>query len=400
MGRYFIYEGNMERLTKKIQKIEKKCAKYNLHFHFEEVGCEFRKMKQEDGTTVTSKFIEVEVEGLMKHESWEFVAKIDHYRDGNIIRQFKTDIEVPARYRHTAPVCEHCNTTRGRKFTYLVHNIDTDEWRQVGSSCLAEFTMGLDAEYVAKYISLFDDLMQFEGPGEGIPFHPYYELQTFLQYAKECVNKYGYVSSSTAEYEGDTSTKQRTMDFFYSIEQGEKDKYVMEEAYKVNFNAHQPEIKKYVEDAITWIRSLTEEDVKDNSFLFNLKIACSQDYFEMRNAGFLVSLMPTYYRHLAKLEYEEKQRKERDTNPSRYQGEIGKRIEFKPKSITCVCSNDTVYGMSYLYRILDNDDNIYMWSTGNVIDEEKEIQTIRGTVKSHSDYKGVQQTFLTRCKIA
>lgn len=400
MGRYFIYEENMERLVKKIKRIENKCAKYNLHFHFEEVGCEYREMKQEDGTTVTAKFIEVEVEGLMKHESWEFVAKLDHFAEGNIIRQFKTDIDVPERYRHTDPVCEHCNTSRGRKFTYLVHNTETDEWKQVGSSCLAEFTSGLDAEYVAKYISLFDELINFESPARGIGYHPYYSLKTFLQYAKETVNKFGYASVATVEVEGGITTKDRTKQFYFTLELGDYDEDVKKEAEEVGFDAHRPEIEEYVDNAIAWVRSLTDEDIKNNSFLFNLKIACSEDYFEMRNAGFIVSLMPTYYRHLANIEYQERKKKELEENPSRYQGEIGKRIEFKPAKITCVCSTDTMYGYSYLYQILDEAGNVYMWSTGTVLEEDKEFNFIRGTVKSHSDYRGVQQTFLTRCRVA
>lgn len=402
MARYFIYEGNIERLEKKIAIIERKCAKYNLHFHYEQVGEEFHEVEV-DGEKVNARFVEVEIEGLMKHQDWEFIAKVDHYEEGNIIRQFKTDIEVPSRYRHTDPICEHCNTHRGRKFTYLVHNTSTDEWKQVGSSCLKEFTMGLDAEDVARYISFFDTVIEFEGCYGGSSYTPYYDLKEFLCYAKETVNKFGYVSATKAEEDGDISTRVRTWNFYNTLGRGSRQmgsKTVIEEAERIGFDATTEEISTWVDGAINWIRNIDIEELEGNSYLFNLHLACSKDYFEYRNSGFIVSLMPTYYRHLADIEYKERKAREAKMNSSRYQGEVGQRISFKPASINCVCSNDSFYGISFLYRILDEAGNVFMWSTGSVIESDKDFQKITGTVKSHSEYNGTQQTFLTRCRIA
>lgn len=41
-----------------------------------------------------------------------------------------------------------------------------------------------------------------------------------------------------------------------------------------------------------------------------------------------------------------------------------------------------------------------MWWSSSGVDQDKEIESITGTVKSHEEYKGVKQTFLTRCRIA
>ena len=403
MGRYFIYEGNLEKLEKKIGFIERKCSKYGLHFTYEKVGEEIRVQKDKNDEDIEVKFIEIEVDGIMKHNNWEFIAKVDHYSEGNIVRQFNTDIEVPERYRHTEPICEHCQTSRRRKFTYLVHNTETDEWKQVGASCLKEFTFGLDAEDVARYISLFDYIIEGgEGCYTGITWERHYSLEQYLCYVKETVEKLGYVSNSDAYYDyGKQSTSSEAFDFYlYNTSSYFKatNKHIGERMEEINFgDAERDENLEYVKSAIEWIRS---EQVKESDgYMFNLRIACLDDYFPGRNMGLVASLMPTYYRHLKKIAYEEKKKKEIQTSKSKFVGNVKDRITFHAVSIECVYSSDSLYGMNYLYKITDSDENVYMWSTGKVLDTDKEVD-ITGTIKNHQEYRGIKQTVLTRCKIA
>lgn len=400
MARYFVYEGNMEKLEKKLKTIENKCAKYDVYFRFEIVGHEFREIKDENKNVITVKYIEVEVEGNLRHENWEFIGTIDHHRIGNIIRQFNTSVEVPDRYRHTDPICEHCNTRRSRKFTYLVHNTETDEWKQVGRSCLKEFTKGLDAEAAAYMEQWFHNLEDADGCFTGISYDPRYSLKDILCYAKECVTKFGYVSTSDedVQYGDKHSTKEQTWKFYRALELGgmftEADR---KEAEYYGIDAMTDENKQYVDDAIAWIRSNTEED----GYMFNLRVACDEDYIPFRNLGLAVSLMPTYYRHLKNLEYEEKKKKaaELESQSSQYQGTKGQRLTVKIESAECVCSFDGFYGMTYMYKFIDAAGNIYMWSTGKSLETDK-ITSITGTVKNHDEYRGVKQTHLTRCKVA
>lgn len=403
MARYFIYEGNLDRLEKKIKRIENKCIKYNVHFHYEKVGQEFREIKTADDECITAKFIEIDIEGVMKHQDWEFIATVDHYETGNIIRQYNTEIQVPERYYHTEAICEHCNTRRRRKFTYLVHNTATDEWKQVGHSCLNEFTNGLDAEYVAKYLSLFDYIVKGEAPFPGVSIERYHNLETYLCYVKETIDHLGYVSASSAEY-GDITTREDAFSFYQLHECGMEfgKKFVLEREDEIGFDINHAtceENRQYVKDAIDWIRSISETE----GFMFNLKVACYDDYFVSRNVGFITSLLPTYYRHLKQLEYEAKKKQEANASKSEYQGNIRDRITFKATSAECVYSNDGFYGINYLYRFIDSNENVYMWSTskslGDKLNDDIEL-TVTGTVKDHSEFRGVKQTHLTRCKIA
>lgn len=153
--KYAIYEGNLDRLEKKLKRIFNKCKAYGCDFHYEQTGEEFRELKDEKGNKYTARFVLVEAEGTAVINDWEFVAELEHTEKGNIITGV-AGIEVPERYYTTTPVCEHCNSKRYRKNTYIVRNKTTGEFKQVGKSCLKDFTHGMSAEAVTQYMSLFD----------------------------------------------------------------------------------------------------------------------------------------------------------------------------------------------------------------------------------------------------
>ena len=139
---YSIFEGNMERLMKKITRIKNKCLKYGCDFHFEEVGEEFRELTDERKNKYTARFVVVDVEGVAVVNGWKFIASVEHTEKGNIIRA-ACNIEVPERYYTSSPICEHCKSKRFRKDTYIVMNEETGEFKQVGKSCLMDFTLSL-----------------------------------------------------------------------------------------------------------------------------------------------------------------------------------------------------------------------------------------------------------------
>lgn len=398
--KYAIYEENLDRLEKKLKSIENKCNKYNVEFHYERVGEEFRKVKDESGRIITVRYILVDVEGSVKHDDWKFIATIEHTENGNIIRQFVTDIEVPVRYYTTEPICEHCNTNRRRKDTYLIHNDVTDEWKQVGKSCLKEFTQGLDADQVARYVSYFDTLIKGEEPYEGVSFRRYYEVNQMVRFAFETVKHFGY-QPNTEEY--DRPTKARVLDYFNYVVNHRCSSIMADQIeYELadsNFNPDSEDIQKIAEDAITWIRNVKDAEY---GYLHNLQMACLSDYCTSRDIGILISLAAAYKRHLK----DEREKAERETKlseeklKSEYVGEIGDSLSFTARNISCIYSTDTIYGMNYMYKFYDDKGRVYMWSTSKWLDvDSMDTFEISGKVKQHEEYKGVKQTWLTRCKI-
>jgi hypothetical protein len=98
---------------------------------------------------------------------------------------------------------------------------------------------------------------------------------------------------------------------------------------------------------------------------------------------------------------------ERKRAASRYVGTIKERMTLEVTldvafSFEVEDRYDYIGGMmtKYIYVFRDSNDNAFKWITGvNIHAEQNDKLTIKGTVKEHEEYKGEQQTVLTRVKI-
>ena len=412
MERYMIWEGFMEDLTKKVKTIENKCKKFGCDFHFAIVGEEIKDIY--DYTTINPitntpvlrkcKFIEIEVDGTAIVNNWEFVATVEHTEKGNIFSKALTDVEIPERYRNSKPYCEHCHSNRARKNTCIIRNTETGEFKQVGNSCLKDFTCGMSASFVTWLASIKRIFVEQEE--EQISFggmywgQKYFDTQEVLRYTAETIRHFGF---SKSENDGD-STKERMLDIFH-VCHGDT-RYMDEEHIfhirdlinEVGFNADSDEAKKMVADALAWLD--TQESTND--YMHNMKVVTSLPNTTYNRFGLLVSLFPTYNRDL---EREAARRAEAEQGKtSEWVGEVKDRITVDVESIKCLTSWDSCFDgyhetTTYIWKIVGKDGNIYTWKTSKWMDEDRHPVSIKGTVKEHKEYRGVKQTELTRCKI-
>lgn len=294
--KYAIYEGNLDRLEKKLKRIFNKCKTYGCDFHYEQTGEEFRELKDEKGNKYTARFVLVEAEGTAVINDWEFVAELEHTEKGNIITGV-AGIEVPERYYTTTPVCEHCNSKRYRKNTYIVRNKTTGEFKQVGKSCLKDFTHGMSAEAVTQYMSLFDTLIEGETPEPGCSYQRYVNTKEYLSYVAETIRHFGYTRSSD---EG-ISTAIRALDFYDAAHGRAVTKEYLQDLLdkmrSVNFDIDSDLTVKLVSDALAWV----SEQEENSNYIHNLKTACSLEYVK-GNFGLYASLFPAYDRDLERLD--------------------------------------------------------------------------------------------------
>jgi hypothetical protein len=390
--KYAIYECNLDRLEKKLKRIFNKCKAYGCDFHYEQTGEEFRELKDEKGNKYTARFVLVEAEGTAVINDWEFVAELEHTEKGNIITGV-AGIEVPERYYTTTPVCEHCNSKRYRKNTYIVRNKTTGEFKQVGKSCLKDFTHGMSAEAVTQYMSLFDTLIEGETPEPGCSYQRYVNTKEYLSYVAETIRHFGYTRSSD---EG-ISTATRALDF-YDAAHGraitkEYLQDLLDKMRSVNFDIDSDLTVKLVSDALAWV----SEQEENSNYIHNLKTACSLEYVK-GNFGLYASLFPAYDKGL---ERTAKRKAVLDIEQSsEYVGEISDRITVKVQSVKCVTSWETDFGVTHIYKIIGADGNVYTWKTGKYIDDTVDEMSITGTVKAHTEFRGIKQTELTRCRVA
>lgn len=396
--KYAILEANMERLMKKITRIRNKCNKYGCDFTFEEVGEEFRELKDEHGANYTARFVIVDAEGTAIVNGWKFIASVEHTEKGNIINR-ACDIEVPEWYYTSKPVCEHCHSNRYRKDTFIVMNEETGEFKQVGKSCLFDFTHGMSAEGAAAYTALFDEIIKGEAPSGNGYGGKYYDTKEFLQFVCETINHLGYVKYDP-EHPYATTTKEKALDY-YTVRHGgfsymlrDYEEKLKAEMKAMVFTPDCEDVVEQVEAALAWI---AEQDESSN-YIHNLKTACSLEYVEGRNLGIITSLFPTYNKDL---QYRAKKRREaKEAKASEYVGEIGKRIEIDVKSVKVVTSWETDWGITKIYKITDTAGNVFIWKTGTYLEEDGDGMKIKATVKDHKEYNGCKQTEIIRCRVA
>lgn len=404
MGQFAIHEANLERLQKKVQRIRNKCIKFGCEFTYEEKGEEFRTYTDADGNETVTRYIIVEASGTAKVNGWEFAATIDHTEAGNIIRKFKEDVEVPERYYSCDPDCEHCHSKRHRKDTYLVYNTETQEFKQVGSSCVNDFTAGLSAEAIAQYISFFDELIEGETPYPGSSFQRYELLTEVLKYANIVVDHIGYVSTSASEF-GGTSTRSFVTDLldYHSFRRTSMIKSLVEDVedflakYNPDFDS-----KENLQKVQAIIKHFREVDDSKSDYLHNLKVIANSEYITMRNMGYAVSMVSAYNRDLEIQTQKAKAAVEHadEVTVSGFLGTVGERIVINNvASVTAITSWSNQYGETIRYKIVDTDGNVIMWDSSTGIYSDRPVVSITGTVKKHDEFRDVKQTWLTRCRV-
>ena len=314
--------------------------------------------------------IQVEVEGIYKIDGWQFLGTIQFTKNGNIIRLADSSFsdKIPEKYKNTPPICEHCGTIRNRKDTYLIYNAERNEFKQVGRTCLLEYTRGLDATVCADIMSCLDKMIEYtdyicdydtfqSNTGYGV------STREAQGYATALVKKFGYNKSDS---ENPTSHDLANLLFGFNIADRLSD-------IKPDYSL--------IEEINNWL-----DTVNDNyGYLYNAKLAWLNQFCEARDLGLIASLISTYLKIKNR------------TFSSNYVGNIGDKIEIKPVSVRVLYSQQwSYYSYSYKLELKDNEGNIYIWSTTNMPTDE---DTIKATVKEHTEYKGIKQTVITRGKI-
>lgn len=395
MNTYAIHEGNMERLMKKINRIRNKCRKYGCDFHFAEIGEEFREVKGADGSVRTMRFVIVEAEGVAEINGWKFIASVEHTDKGNIILK-ACDVEVPEKYYTTTPICEHCMSRRYRKDTFIVMNTETGEFKQVGRTCLADYTHGMSAEGVAAYAAAFEDIAAAEEPVESLGGHhgTYMDPMDILFYAAEVIRHFGYVKSEPYV----RSTSDRVI-AYYGVDHGWYNRFgeedyrreLQKEMSDCHFDADSDEAKLLTQKALDWLDGQEES----NNYMHNLKTVSVLRWCEMHHIGLLCSLFPTFNKALVR--EAELAKKAEAAKVSSWVGEVGKRVEVSVAEMRTVASWETQWGVTKVIRLTDESGNVFTWKTSTWVDDDR-IDKVVGTVKQHSEFRGEKQTELTRCK--
>lgn len=402
--RFSIPEQNIENLEKKLIRIKNKCAKYGCEFKYERVGEHFEEKKfyhcDEFGTvekwSEVIHFIDIEAEGTAAINGWKFVASLDFTDKGNII-QGVGDIEVPARYYSCSPWCEHCKTARDRRHSFIVFNEETGEFKQVGKSCLRDFTGGLSAEVAASFESAIKEIQEASDfSGLGGFGKSWFDVKEFMAYVAETIRIYGYVKRDGV----DICTADRAEELYRKgtgmrLAGGDAQKARLLDAEAKGFDAGNG--AELAEKVRAWILG----NERDDNYFHNLKVACGLEYGDYKVLGLLSSAFPAYDRDLEfQAEKREREAKAAEAaEKSSWMGNVGDKVSFEIADFRVISSWETQWGMTMVYKFVSVDGQEATWKTGNWVSERCIGGKISGKIKELKEYRGVKQTELTRCKI-
>lgn len=391
MATYTILNSMSEDICKKIKRIVKKCEKNHIDYTFN-VSEPYTKLVKVNDKSFEVCFVDLNLDVTFKFNGWCSLGMVQR-KDG-IVQCYFNNASLIKQYKDTDFHCDHCHKNVHRNSVVILEH-DNGERKIVGTSCVKEFTSGLDGNLIAEvndYMSILKMrdselrcLMQGEDNADAF-FESHgvktYDVVDIVSAAKRLIDKYGFEPSGS-----------------------------MNATWKFIINEYdRTKIENEATDAIEWIKSLFEDEVTKSSYLFNLKQIIDAGYCTARHFGFLASLIPSYrkseYKRLLDL-------KKNNGKVSEYVGNVGDKISVKVKYVNTY-SYDTNFGAANIHLFIDDNGNIFKWSTGSrleytvkdnhsnysqwyYLDKGATIQ-LTGKIKDHGEYRNQKQTVLTRCK--
>ena len=297
----FIPEHNFPKLEKKLKSLSRRSVRLGLApITYTLTGAEeYREVKMtvvnespapgnpyRYSGRVNIKVVEITVVGETPVlEGWQFVGRIEHSEIGDIRFEVPDGPGIPARYNTNN--CDHCGHKRNRKDTFILRHTETQEFQQVGSTCVKDFIPGANdpkkmldgAKFLrAIYDLVNDELQDVPGPGPGVPGAEFYfSLKNFLAAVRFVIKQRGrYVKSN----EGN-STREEAWQLAFGCE-------YYDEEYPV------PEADEEAADrCIEWWKT---KYVNGSSFENNCQQIAKAGLLGWNHGGFAAAMMNSFMR--------------------------------------------------------------------------------------------------------
>lgn len=331
-----------------------------------------------------------------KFEGWELVASLQHMKteegEMTIVRSVPGK-EVPVEYRNSSSlVCDHCQTARLRKDTFVVKH-DDGTFKKVGRQCIADFLGHKEPEaLVAMFEALasLGEASEFESTGGGTENR--WALCHFLGFVAAVIRVDGWLSRTKARQNEMQATADTAFNLMIKVSLGQtkdiKPEYIPTEADYVRG-----------EKAMEYMGTFLETHKEENDYLHNLDVIMAVGSIEWKTAGLAGSLLPTAEREMGKEVERSKALMLKET--SRHFGTVGQKL-FVKATVLSSFETEGMYGATTIVKFITSEGNAATWfaSGSRTADFKPGMEIIlSGSVKKHSDYKGMQETVLTRCNI-
>lgn len=374
---------NLERLESKLLKLNKRAEKLGFEKFTLTISKRFTKSIGKKDSERLVDFAEVSLTGpTIKINGWQFVAKFELSESGTIVHNIMPEISIPSELKSRAGECEHCQSNRARKDTFILID-ESGILKQVGRQCLKDY-LGYHGtpEHILQIAQIAYEINNIsEGDDESDQDHASFGHdfripgKSFLIYVCTACRLFGY--------------KNRIMvqDSFHPIlTTGESAwlSYISKspDELQKSISAADREQAKLVED---WINSLEGK----NDYESNIKILLT-DGVRWESKNILASAVQGYNRA--------KESESREKLVNEHFGEVGKRQQM---ILTYLGekSFETQFGVMSIMRFRTETGNLAIWKTGTGWNKQVSVGcsvSVKATIKEHSEYKGFKQTLLNR----
>jgi len=335
---------------------------------------------------------------IVKLGDWSVIGQIEAGSGGNLLFSVSSDPNDQAMMRAHAdcPInCEHCNTKRARKLSYLLKN-GAGGYKEVGSTCLEDFT-GIDpgtALFMQKMHVFWREYGE-EGIEAGVGRVSSIPVRGYLARVLFCMEEgNGFISAATARERGIIATYQHAAGLDHD--------FIRDSRLRNRFHDSYARHAAYAQKIIDWWKSADSGAFPVpntvDSFAHNVKILLAKEDIELKNKylALAAGAVAGYQKQLAK-------RAEENVD-SVHIGDVGqKRDELL--ILRSTVSWETVYGVQWRVNFSDGQGNRLSWRTSSPPSDLLEPQAIgrslsaRFKVKKHDVYKGVATTEVSHLKV-
>lgn len=399
-----IYEQDLEQIAKVITRYKKLADKFGGTISFEIQDTVYEELEI-DGISNIYKFYEVEVEGCVKINDWELVALIDDVGETkNRVRLISTsgvDGETVNMFHSVSITCEHCNTNRRRLHSAFVRNIKTKELKQVGLNCLKLYTDGLSAQHAALYGHLFDKIdelsdLEYRIGCYSSSYQPLFPVEKVISASYSLIHLTGFKSVSAVENgEYEVPTRDEIIDVIRYRDESTATSYLKKLVSDFREDLKYFNHQENIQPIIDYYRA--EPDIA-SSYLVKLHKVFLTHYVTENDFGLIAAGVNGWIKYMNEKALEKKLA---ENSISEFLGNSGDKLVAKIHDVQLISTCDSIFGTSFLYKFHDDFGNeLTWWSSRQISNIDCWVgKTMRCSVKSHDEYKGIKQTVVTRCKL-
>ena len=332
------------------------------------------------------KFFDIELTGgFVVAGDYTFVGAIHYSTVDKETTLVMLDPSVPDTYKDSLPTCDHCNTKRKRKITFIMKSNVDGSMMQIGSTCLKDF-LGYDVSDLLKALKF---CTKFSNIGSNYP-HTWntrtkktiihqYGVHEILMLTNAVIRQFGW---HTKQSETHVPTAEVVARICGNPEGHEAEFWLQ----KVNENRNDPTDKHMANAVVKW----ADEAHSNSEYMYNVRSVISGGTVTTRQFGILCSAVNSYKSHVKRM------LEAQNEFNNEYVGTVKSRMELEVKCID-TREIDSYYGTTTLHKMIDKENHLYTWfSTSDLEIPNDRFIKVKATVKKHEIFNHAKQTVLTR----